>query len=227
MCTFEILTTAGLSHHTSTAQRDWVLSPLNSNALFMLASHWVYPELPFPGLRLLGMLSQPAGKRVWEGCKTLLQSTEHAAQPSAGKASPPSYLLGKEKWPSFKISTSSFQQCSQTAVQVCTLQDHLPKGKSWKSGIGTNKYRHAVLKIYISLIISSRLCLIFPTLSWTGERCLESSVTYPGIGWWSDREVRAASHSASKAECLTLQSCLCSTSLVFTQHPLPKDTYCV
>lgn len=146
MCTFEILPAAGLSHHTSTAQRDWVLSPLNSNALFMLASHWVYPEFEWFAIPKT-QITWHAQSACWQtGLRRLQNLTaKHRTCSTAfcREASPSSpFFLGKEKWPSFKISSSSFQQCHQPAVQVLYSTGSSCKRKSWKSGVGANKHRH-------------------------------------------------------------------------------------
>lgn len=170
MCTFEILPAAGLSHHTSTAQRDRVLSPLNSNALFMLASHWVYPEFEWLAITKT-QITWHAQSACWQTGlrrlqKTLLQSTEHAAQPSAGKSPPlPVISLQKKNDHILKFPSAHSNSAVSQRWRFHTLQEHLAKGKSWKSGVAASKHRTTVLKIKFFTISSGLIHVSFSLYS--------------------------------------------------------------
>lgn len=124
---------AGLSHHTYTHEGTECFPHLKA----MHYSCWPLTDstqnltgLPFPRLGFLGMLSEPAGKQVWEGYTAFLHGPEHTVQSYLGKTNKyihtpqPSYLIGNENQ-IFKLPPAHSNSAISQHCRLCSLQEHL------------------------------------------------------------------------------------------------------
>lgn len=153
---------AVLSYHTCThTGTEWFphLRAMHYSCWLLMECTQNLTGLLFPRLRLLGMLSEPAGKQVWEGCKAFLQGPEHTVQPSLEKKEKKQNLfvsLEKKNDQISKLPPAHSNNAISHQHRLCTLLEIVLKKKSWKSGVDANKQTHSV-KNLLSFITFSRL----------------------------------------------------------------------